>query len=203
MCWRGLYAHWGQMIRYGRRIDPHTYTHPSPCTQISAVIAPCARPCSSCQQPMAPPISPSERQSSTPSCRHASSPGAPTHIPSFVQDCGKRYYASNYRAFYAAIKAAWPHLVLVANCDLHEAGPTDMFDWHWYTSASSIFHARPTFDAVPRGPGLPQVFASEYAVFDWGRKPLRPYGNMEVRCSLVGGVSNALPGEVGMPPACQ
>ena len=96
------------------------------------------------------------------------------------QDCGKQFYLGNYLAFYRAIKQRWPHLQLVANCDMRDSAPTDLYDWHWYTAASSIFHARATFDAVPRGPGHPQVFASEYAVFDWGHEPFRPYGNVEV-----------------------
>ena len=100
-----------------------------------------------------------------------------------LQDCGKQFYTGNYLAFYRAIKQAWPHLQLIANCDMGGEAPTDIYDWHWYTAAGSIFHARATFDAIPRGPDAPKVFASEYAVFDWGRQPFVPYGNMEVRCS--------------------
>ena len=38
---------------------------------------------------------------------------------------------------------------------LKPAWALQLYDWHWYTSATALFHARSTFDAAPRdGPGI-------------------------------------------------
>jgi hypothetical protein len=95
------------------------------------------------------------------------------------QDCGKPYYETNYRAFYEAIKAVHPHMRLIANCELGKDAPSDLWDWHWYTDPVSMFRGRHVFDEAIEGPnGL--IFASEYAVFDWGI-PTAPAGNLAVR----------------------
>lgn len=54
---------------------------------------------------------------------------------SCMQDCGHPFYEENYVAFYNAIKAAHANMTIIANCDLGTKGPTEMFDWHLYTSS--------------------------------------------------------------------
>jgi hypothetical protein len=51
------------------------------------------------------------------------------------QDCGHPSYTSNYVSFYFAIKARYPHMQLIANCPMGDAAPTDVFDWHMYTTS--------------------------------------------------------------------
>ena len=80
-----------------------------------------------------------------------------------AQNCGHPAYVGNYLAFYFAIKAHHPHMKLIANCALGDAAPTEMFDWHMYTSADDLFARRNDFDQFVAGQG-PQIFASEYAV---------------------------------------
>lgn len=80
-----------------------------------------------------------------------------------VQDCGHPAYIGNYLAFFFAIKAHHPHIRLVTNCPLGDAAPTEIFDWHMYTSADDLFARRNDFNAMVPGKD-PQVFASEYAV---------------------------------------
>ena len=80
-----------------------------------------------------------------------------------VQDCGHPAYIGNYLAFFFAIKAHHAHIRLVANCPLGDAAPTEIFDWHMYTSADDMFARRNDFNAMVPGRD-PQVFASEYAV---------------------------------------
>lgn len=50
-----------------------------------------------------------------------------------VQDCGKPWYVENYLAFFFALRTGHPHLRLIANCDMGDAAPTDIYDWHIYT----------------------------------------------------------------------
>ena len=58
-----------------------------------------------------------------------------------MQDCGHPFYAGNYNMFFEAIKAAHPHMTVIANCPLGGRAPTEMYDWHLYTtSGSSSFH---------------------------------------------------------------
>ena len=50
---------------------------------------------------------------------------------------------------------------------------------HWYTDPDSMFNGRYTFDSMSVAKDS-YVFASEYAVFDWGI-PTIPRGNIQVR----------------------
>lgn len=45
------------------------------------------------------------------------------------QDCGKPYYVTNYLAFFHAIKERYPHMQLIANCNMGTDAPTEMWDW--------------------------------------------------------------------------
>lgn len=38
-------------------------------------------------------------------------------------------YLNNYLVFFGAISARYPHLRLVANCDMGQDAPTDVYDW--------------------------------------------------------------------------
>ncbi len=40
------------------------------------------------------------------------------------QDCGKPYYLQNYLIFFGAISAKYPHMRLIANCDMGQDAPT-------------------------------------------------------------------------------
>eukprot|EP00884_Botryococcus_braunii_P004902 jgi/Botrbrau1/14412/Bobra.0014s0059.1 len=93
------------------------------------------------------------------------------------EDCGKPYYLTNYKMFYSAIRAAYPHIRLIANCELGEDAPSDLWDWHWYTDPLSMFRGRHTFDNMSVAANG-NIFASEYAVFDWGI-PTAPAGNIQ------------------------
>jgi hypothetical protein len=46
-----------------------------------------------------------------------------------MQDCGKPYYTSNYLAFFYAIKERHPDMQLIANCNMGEDAPTELWDW--------------------------------------------------------------------------
>ena len=46
-----------------------------------------------------------------------------------MQDCGKPFYTSNYLAFFYAIKQQYPDMQLIANCNMGEDAPTEMWDW--------------------------------------------------------------------------
>ena len=50
---------------------------------------------------------------------------------------------------------------------------------HWYTDPDSMFNGRYTFDSMSVAKDS-YIFASEYAVFDWGI-PTIPRGNIQVR----------------------
>lgn len=46
-------------------------------------------------------------------------------IPSSAQqDCGKDQYVNNYLLFFGAISARYPHMRLIANCDMGQDAPT-------------------------------------------------------------------------------
>ena len=47
----------------------------------------------------------------------------------FPQDCGKPFYTTNYLAFFYAIKQRYPDMQLIANCNMGEEAPTEMWDW--------------------------------------------------------------------------
>ncbi|KAL0055122.1 hypothetical protein WJX82_007357 [Trebouxia sp. C0006] len=81
------------------------------------------------------------------------------------EDCGKPWYVENYIAFFAAIRALYPHMRLISNCDMDPHAPTDLFDWHLYTDTQNMFDRRHEFDTIPNIQDK-KVFASEYAVFD-------------------------------------
>lgn len=55
--------------------------------------------------------------------------GAEAGVGSLWQDCGKPYYVSNYLAFFHAIKQRYPHMQLIANCNMGDDAPTEMWDW--------------------------------------------------------------------------
>ncbi|GAQ87827.1 alpha-L-arabinofuranosidase [Klebsormidium nitens] len=81
------------------------------------------------------------------------------------EDCGKRHYEGNYLRFYQAIKARYPFMKLISNCDATNmplVNPADLFDYHIYTSAAALFALSNKFDGYDRSG--PKVFASEYAV---------------------------------------
>jgi alpha-N-arabinofuranosidase len=100
------------------------------------------------------------------------------------EDCGKPFYLENYLLFYGAIHARYPHMRLVANCDMGAAAPTDLWDWHVYASPTALFAQRREFDG--RDPKAGHfVFASEYAVTDgggWGNLIGRPAFHVALRC---------------------
>jgi alpha-N-arabinofuranosidase len=55
-----------------------------------------------------------------------------------MQDCGKAWYRENYIAFFMALRYSYPHLRLIANCDMGDGAPTDLYDWHVYTGAGQL-----------------------------------------------------------------
>lgn len=92
------------------------------------------------------------------------------------QDCGRQYYIEDYNLFYNAIKAQYPNITLISNCPMGDAAPTDLWDWHAYDDAWTMFERMHEFDAMVRGSD-PPVFASEYAVIQdggWGNLRVRP-----------------------------
>ncbi|XP_044468440.1 alpha-L-arabinofuranosidase 1-like [Mangifera indica] len=81
------------------------------------------------------------------------------------EDCGKKNYRGNYLRFYTAIKLAYPDIGIISNCDgsSHQLDhPADFYDFHVYTSASSLFSMVHQFDRTSRDG--PKAFVSEYAV---------------------------------------
>ena len=81
-----------------------------------------------------------------------------------AQDCGHPFYVANYIAFYAALRVAYPHMQLIANCDLGQAAPTDMWDWHLYTNSWEMFKARGAFDGMVRPPANPESWTLDAAL---------------------------------------
>ncbi|XP_072959753.1 alpha-L-arabinofuranosidase 1-like isoform X1 [Typha angustifolia] len=81
------------------------------------------------------------------------------------QDCWKKNYKGNYLKFYSAIKAAYPDIKLISNCDGSAYPldhPADLYDIHVYTSSSDMFSKAHQFDQTSRSG--PKAFVSEYAV---------------------------------------
>lgn len=81
------------------------------------------------------------------------------------EDCGKRNYLGNYLKFYHAIKEAYPDIKMISNCDgsSHPLDhPADLYDFHIYSTASTLFSMSKQFDRTSRAG--PKVFVSEYAV---------------------------------------
>ncbi|KAF3771789.1 Alpha-L-arabinofuranosidase 1 [Nymphaea thermarum] len=71
----------------------------------------------------------------------------------------------NYLKFYYAIKDAYPDIKIISNCDGSSGKldhPADLYDFHIYASASTIFSMAHKFDDTSRDG--PKVFVSEYAV---------------------------------------
>uniref|UniRef100_A0A1D1XEK7 non-reducing end alpha-L-arabinofuranosidase n=1 Tax=Anthurium amnicola TaxID=1678845 RepID=A0A1D1XEK7_9ARAE len=81
------------------------------------------------------------------------------------QDCSRKNYIGNYRKFYSALKAAYPDIQVITNCDGTSGKldhPADMYDFHVYTSANNMFSMAHQFDHTSRFG--PKAFVSEYAV---------------------------------------
>lgn len=98
------------------------------------------------------------------------------------EDCWKPYYRGNYMKFYEAIKAKYPDMQLISNCDGSKSAldhPADLYDYHVYTSANNLFAMRHQFDDTLRYG--PKVFVSEYAVT----------GNDAGRGSFLAGLAEA------------
>jgi hypothetical protein len=47
------------------------------------------------------------------------------------ENCGRPDYATNFAAFRSAITAVYPHMQVIANCDLSSLTAADLFDLHW------------------------------------------------------------------------
>ena len=58
------------------------------------------------------------------------------------------------------------------------SAPADLWDWHWYASAPEMFAGRTVFDGSSHA-NNGSIYASEYAVFDWGIET-SPVGNLQV-----------------------
>ncbi|KAF8711409.1 hypothetical protein HU200_029441 [Digitaria exilis] len=91
------------------------------------------------------------------------------------EDCGKKFYNGNYLKFYNAIREAYPDIQLISNCDGSSGPldhPADLYDFHVYADAKTLFSMKNTFDKAPRSG--PKAFVSEYAVWktDAGRGTL-------------------------------
>lgn len=81
------------------------------------------------------------------------------------QDCLRKNYRGNYLKFYNAIKGAYPDIKIITNCD-GSVGPldhpADLYDYHVYTNANSMFSMAHNFDHTSRSG--PKAFVSEYDV---------------------------------------
>ncbi|GAA0159268.1 hypothetical protein LIER_38830 [Lithospermum erythrorhizon] len=81
------------------------------------------------------------------------------------QDCWRKNYRGNYLKFYSEIKSAYPDIQIVSNCDGSSQKldhPADLYDFHVYRDAKSMFSMANYFDHTMRGG--PKAFVSEYAV---------------------------------------
>jgi len=78
------------------------------------------------------------------------------------EDTGFPTYLNNYLEFYGAIKAVYPNITLIANGNLEGQAPTDLWDYHVYTSPDWFWDNQFMWDAMPRAT-TPPVFNSEYA----------------------------------------
>ncbi|GAB4843993.1 aspartate-semialdehyde dehydrogenase-like protein [Ancistrocladus abbreviatus] len=81
------------------------------------------------------------------------------------EDCGKSNYQANYLRFHSALKRAYPDIQVISNCDGSSTPldhPADLYDFHIYTSANTLFSMNHKFDTTPRNG--PKAFVSEYAV---------------------------------------
>ncbi|KAL9227985.1 hypothetical protein vseg_003613 [Gypsophila vaccaria] len=82
------------------------------------------------------------------------------------EDCMKWNYRGNYIKFYDALKREYPDIKVISNCDETPsqplAQPTDIYDFHIYTTIEGIIGNIRTFENKP--PGGPKAFVSEYGV---------------------------------------
>ncbi|KAG4915788.1 hypothetical protein JHK87_053345 [Glycine soja] len=83
------------------------------------------------------------------------------------ENCWQTYfnYQGNYLKFYEAIKAAYPDIQIISNCDASRKPlnhPADLFDFHTYPSSNGMFSLFTKFDNTSRSG--PKAFVSEYAV---------------------------------------
>jgi len=91
------------------------------------------------------------------------------------EDCGKKFYNGNYLKLYNAIRETYPDIQLISNCDGSSGPldhPADLYDFHVYADAKTLFSMKNTFDKTSRSG--PKAFVSEYAVWktDAGRGTL-------------------------------
>lgn len=91
------------------------------------------------------------------------------------EDCERKFYRGNYLKFYNAIREVYPDIQLISNCDGSSGPldhPADIYDFHVYADAKTLFSMKSTFDKSPRSG--PKAFVSEYAVWktDAGRGTL-------------------------------
>uniref|UniRef100_A0A0D9XWJ8 non-reducing end alpha-L-arabinofuranosidase n=1 Tax=Leersia perrieri TaxID=77586 RepID=A0A0D9XWJ8_9ORYZ len=74
-------------------------------------------------------------------------------------------YRENYPKFYNDIQEAYPDIQIISNCDGSSGPPdhpADLYDYHIYKNASTVFLKKNEFDRTSRNG--PKVFVSEYAV---------------------------------------
>ncbi|ONK55600.1 uncharacterized protein A4U43_UnF1340 [Asparagus officinalis] len=87
------------------------------------------------------------------------------HVAIGNEDCWRGNYRGNYLKFYNGIKAIYPDIKIISNCDgsSHQLDhPADLYDFHVYTSAANMFSMVHQFDSASRSG--PKAFVSEYAV---------------------------------------
>jgi hypothetical protein len=70
-----------------------------------------------------------------------------------------RVNPSLYRIFYEAIRARYPHLVILCNVRAAD-GPVEVVDEHLYAGVDDMVARARQYDAVPRGG--PAVYVGEY-----------------------------------------
>ena len=76
------------------------------------------------------------------------------------QGNGVAAYLKYYPTFYSKIKAVYPELQLIANCNQSALGKFDLYDWHSYPSPNQMYGMGHVFDHYdPRE----LLFVSEYA----------------------------------------
>ncbi|KAK1365909.1 Non-reducing end alpha-L-arabinofuranosidase [Heracleum sosnowskyi] len=81
------------------------------------------------------------------------------------EECQMKSYRGNYLRFYDAIKHFYPDIQIISNCDGSSQKldhPADMYDYHIYTDANTMFSKYHAFDYSARDG--PKAFVSEYAV---------------------------------------
>ncbi|KAG5086023.1 hypothetical protein JHK82_053420 [Glycine max] len=71
------------------------------------------------------------------------------------ENCWQTYfnYQGNYLKFYEAIKAAYPDIQIISNCDASRKPlnhPADLFDFHTYPSSNDMFSLFTKFDNTSR-----------------------------------------------------